>query len=84
MPIYEYKCEECDYRFEVEQKVTDLPVAKCPLCGGGPVVRLISPPGIVFKGPGFYATDYGKKEEAKKPSEPKKEEKKKPKESKSS
>jgi len=59
MPTYEYVCEECGYRFERFQSMTEEPVKTCPKCGGK-VRRLISTgAGIIFKGPGFYATDYG-------------------------
>lgn len=60
MPIYEYKCEKCEKIFELFQKVNDKPLKKCDC--GGKVVRIFHPPGIVFKGSGFYTTDYKKKE----------------------
>lgn len=56
MPTYEYKCDRCG-KFEQWQSITDDPLAACPTCGG-PVKRLISNNvNIIFKGPGFYATD---------------------------
>ncbi len=59
MPTYEYKCNSCDIEFERFQRINDDPVKVCPECGGE-VRRLISTGGgLVFKGPGFYATDYG-------------------------
>jgi putative FmdB family regulatory protein len=59
MPTYEYKCESCDIEFERFQRINDDPIKECPECGGE-VRRLISTGGgLVFKGPGFYATDYG-------------------------
>lgn len=61
MPTYEYKCAHCGHGFEVFQKITDKPLDKCPKCNKQ-VRRLIgSGAGIIFKGPGFYATDYRKK-----------------------
>jgi len=61
MPTYEYACEKCGYRFTEFQSITAEPVAKCPKCSG-PVKRLISGgSGIIFKGSGFYETDYKKK-----------------------
>ncbi|GIW11918.1 MAG: FmdB family transcriptional regulator [Dehalococcoidia bacterium] len=57
MPIYEYACQTGGHRFEVKQKFSDAPLAHCPECGGS-VRRLIFPAGIVFKGSGFYKTDY--------------------------
>ncbi len=64
MPIYEYQCEVCSHRFEVIQKFSDEPIASCVACSG-PVRRLLSPPGLLFKGTGFYATDYKRKKTAK-------------------
>jgi len=59
VPTYEYECERSGKRFEKSQKMTDEPLKTCPECGG-PVHRLIgNGGGIIFKGPGFYATDYG-------------------------
>lgn len=80
MPIYEYVCQGCEYRFEVKQKINDAPVEACPRCGQ-PVTKVISAPAIMFKGTGWYVTDYsdklkppGQSESPGKPStEPKKE-----------
>lgn len=61
MPTYEYKCSACDHAFERFQKISDRPVRTCPECGKRRVRRLISSGGgLLFKGPGFYATDYRK------------------------
>jgi putative FmdB family regulatory protein len=58
MPTYEYKCVDCGYEFEKFQSMKDKPLDKCPNCEGK-VQRLISGGGgIIFKGSGFYATDY--------------------------
>ena len=58
MPTYEYKCRDCGEKFDEIQKMTDLPVSKCPSCGG-PVDRIISGgSGMLFKGKGFHVTDY--------------------------
>jgi len=58
MPTYEYKCQICGYMFEKFQSMKDKPVTKCPKCNGK-VQRLISGgAGVIFKGSGFYATDY--------------------------
>ncbi len=62
MPTYEYQCKTCRHLFEVFQSITEKPVRKCPACGGE-VKRLISAgAGLIFKGSGFYITDYKKKE----------------------
>ena len=61
MPTYEYECRECKERFEVFQSMTASPIEACPKCKGR-VERLIGGgAGIIFKGSGFYATDYKKK-----------------------
>ena len=59
MPTYEYRCASCGIEFERFQRISDDRIKVCPDCGGE-VQRLISTGGgLVFKGPGFYATDYG-------------------------
>jgi putative FmdB family regulatory protein len=69
MPTYEYKCTKCSHCFEVFQKITDTPVKICPVCKGK-VKRLISGgSGLIFKGTGFYITDYKKKVEKTEPKE---------------
>jgi putative FmdB family regulatory protein len=58
MPTYEYECQRCQHRFDRFQSMSAEPVKICPNCGG-PVERLISGgAGVIFKGPGFHATDY--------------------------
>ncbi len=58
MPTYEYKCESCGYVFEKFQSIHDEPVKVCPKCGG-PVKKIFSSSyGVIFKGSGFYITDY--------------------------
>lgn len=58
MPTYDYQCDSCGYRFEEFQSMTAQPLTKCPECGEH-VRRLISPGnGFIFKGSGFYITDY--------------------------
>ncbi len=63
MPIYEYKCQQCQKKFEKIQKISEPPCKKCPSCGGK-LKKLVSSPAIQFKGSGFYATDYAGKKEA--------------------
>ncbi len=59
MPTYEYRCEGCGHEFEKFQSITAAPVKKCPKCGKNRVKRLISTgAGLIFKGSGFYITDY--------------------------
>ena len=61
MPLYEYRCDACEHRFEIIQRFSDDPVSVCPSCGNGPVVKLLSSPAIQFKGSGWYITDYARK-----------------------
>ncbi|MFH1037434.1 MAG: FmdB family zinc ribbon protein [PVC group bacterium] len=61
MPTYDYVCGECGHRFEKFQSIRAKKLARCPLCGGK-VKRLIGTgAGIIFKGSGFYQTDYRSK-----------------------
>ncbi|MFQ6610818.1 MAG: FmdB family zinc ribbon protein [Fidelibacterota bacterium] len=61
MPTYNYKCNDCGYTFTVVQKMSDSPVSSCELCHGR-VNRVISGgTGLIFKGTGFYLTDYARK-----------------------
>lgn len=59
MPTYDYHCEACDHAFEHFQPITARPIRKCPACKANKVVRLIGTGGgILFRGSGFYQTDY--------------------------
>ncbi len=59
MPTYEYHCDACSHDFEEFQYIKDEPLKKCPECGKKKLRRLISGgAAIVFKGSGFYQTDY--------------------------
>jgi len=59
MPTYDYVCDACDHQFELFQSITADPLRKCPECGRLKLRRLIGPgAAIVFKGSGFYKTDY--------------------------
>jgi putative FmdB family regulatory protein len=63
MPTYDYRCPKCDALFEVVQRMKDRPGAKCPKCGAKAVRQLSAGHGLVFKGSGFYITDYKHKED---------------------
>ena len=69
MPTYDYKCSACGHTFEMFQSITADPVKRCPQCGKAKAKRLIGTgAGLIFKGSGFYITDYrdaGYKEKAK-------------------
>lgn len=59
MPTYEYRCGACEHEWEEFQPITAKPVKKCPECGKSKAERMISAGGgIIFKGSGFYQTDY--------------------------
>jgi putative FmdB family regulatory protein len=60
VPIYEYQCDGCSHRFEVKQSIKDEPLSTCERCGKA-VRRLISSSGLMFKGSGWYVTDYSDK-----------------------
>ena len=75
MPTYEYECPE-GHIFEKFQKINDKPRAKCPVCGKPGTRKISGGAGLVFRGSGFYITDYGKdgkgprKPETEKPAKP--------------
>ena len=83
MPLYAYRCDNCGVQIERRQGFDDPTLKKCPECGENELRKLFSPVGILFKGPGFYATDNrsasgangnsnkGEKSETKEKSEPK-------------
>jgi len=61
MPTYEYICSSCHHEFEVFQSFSDKPIKKCPECKKNKVNKSISGgAGVVFKGDGFYETDYNR------------------------
>lgn len=66
MPTYQYECESCGHLFEALQSMTDKKLKKCPKCAKMTLVRHIgSGSGIIFKGTGFYETDYKTKSPSK-------------------
>lgn len=59
MPTYAYRCKHCSHEFEQFQSITAKPIRRCPQCGKSSVQRLLGTgAGILFKGSGFYQTDY--------------------------
>ena len=58
MPTYDYVCTKCGHEFELVQKMTDPPKSRCPKCRGKIERKIGSGAGIIFKGSGFYITDY--------------------------
>lgn len=78
MPTYEYRCKACGYEFDELQSIKAQPLKICPQCKKPSLKRLVSGgAGLVFKGSGFYETDYNKSHSsssssgAKKPEKPK-------------
>jgi putative FmdB family regulatory protein len=58
MPVYTYRCTNCEVQFEKQQSFSDEPLSRCPECGKKTLKKVYMPVGIVFKGSGFYATDH--------------------------
>ena len=59
MPTYDYACKACDHAWEEFQSITAEPTKKCPKCGKKKAERKIGPgAGLIFRGSGFYITDY--------------------------
>lgn len=59
MPTYDYVCRDCDHKWEAFQRITAKPLRKCPECGKLKAKRVIGPgAGVIFRGSGFYQTDY--------------------------
>ena len=58
MPTYEYECKSCHHKFEAFQSIKDQPLKKCPKCGKSLRRLFGGGMGIIFKGSGFYTTDY--------------------------
>jgi putative FmdB family regulatory protein len=76
MPIYEYRCKECEHELEALQKLSDAPLVICPACGKPALQKLVSAAGFHLKGSGWYVTDFrggtggAKKKEAEKTDAP--------------
>jgi putative FmdB family regulatory protein len=68
VPIYEFECKACGDVQEVMQKLSDPQPSECPVCHGGPLVKLMSRTGFILKGAGWYVTDF--RDGGKKPSAP--------------
>lgn len=66
MPIYEYKCDGCGEVFELLQRMSDPPPEKHEACGSQAVHKIMSAGAFVFKGEGWYVTDYARKDQAQK------------------
>jgi putative FmdB family regulatory protein len=57
VPIYGYRCTNCGHQFEIQQRMSDDPLQVCPKCQGK-LTKVLYPTGVIFKGSGFYTTDY--------------------------
>jgi len=76
MPTYQFRCKKCGHELEEFQQITEEPLVRCPSCNTDNLARVMGTGvGLIFKGSGFYRTDY-KKEAPKLTSDKKKEEKK--------
>ncbi len=58
MPIYEYRCDNCEHRLEILQKINDKPASNCPECGKDSLRKLVSAAAFKLKGTGWYETDF--------------------------
>lgn len=67
MPIYEYRCNDCQHKLETLQKFSDAPLVTCPSCGRDALTKLVSAAGFKLKGSGWYQTDFRGNGGAKKP-----------------
>lgn len=61
MPIYEYRCSDCQHELEILQKVSDAPLTTCPECASDGLVKKVSAAGFRLKGGGWYETDFKSK-----------------------
>lgn len=61
MPTYDYQCTDCGYDFEHFQAMSDEPLRICPNCGGNVSRKISGGTGLIFKGSGYYLTDYKNK-----------------------
>ncbi len=61
MPLYEYRCTECEATLEAIQAFSAPPLEECPECGRGSLRKLLSAPAFQFKGSGWYVNDYARK-----------------------
>jgi len=77
MPTYEYYCASCGFEFEEFQSIASEPISVCPNCGANVQRKITGGGGLIFKGSGFYITDYKKSDEktSEKPAEKKVEDK---------
>jgi putative FmdB family regulatory protein len=57
VPIYGYRCSSCGHEFEIQQRMSDDPLKVCPKCQGE-LTKILYPTGVIFKGSGYYSTDY--------------------------
>ncbi len=70
MPTFDFQCEKCSHRFEVTLVLGNKNLPACPTCGSRKTEKQITPPAIVFRGKGFYATDRRKGAKPKPPDAP--------------
>jgi len=65
MPIYAYRCSNCDFQKDVMQKMSEAPLHTCPECGKETFAKQLTAAGFQLKGSGYYATDFKSKSQPK-------------------
>ena len=78
MPIYVYRCSNCDFEFEHNQKFSDPHLKRCPECGKLTLNKVFTPATVIYKGSGFYSTDHRSSSSSTPAASPKKKEEKNP------
>ena len=78
MPIYVYRCSNCDFEFEHNQKFSDPHLKRCPECGKLTLNKVFTPATVIYKGSGFYSTDHRSSSGSAPTASPKKKEEKNP------
>ncbi len=78
MPIYVYRCSNCGFEFEHNQKFSDPHLKRCPECGKPTLNKVFTPATVIYKGSGFYSTDHRSSSGSTTPAPHKKKEEKNP------
>ena len=78
MPIYVYRCSNCNFEFEHNQKFSDPHLKRCPECGKLTLNKVFTPATVIYKGSGFYSTDHRSSSGSTPAASPKKKEEKNP------
>ena len=65
MPIYEFRCEDCNYKEDLIRKISEPTIISCPKCNGHNFIKQVSAPNFKLKGSGWYETDFKNKNDSK-------------------